>query len=471
MARVVDIGDSPARNWTGALVASGAISIAGAVLHWAIRNFITWIWVALPVWINSTSKQALDDPKWMVGLIMAGFAAPICFHYAPKLRSQGKIAVARVAVAMGIGGMIVSIWTAMDVISTHRQNQKAPVQAKIDTKEQLLKKDADLADEITKLGFISGGEMAIVLRRDIDSMKLMAIPNGNGLTYFKRSAGCTDATKPETLNFCDDLRRAQAKLEAAEKIEMKQDERKQVQDDLKKVADAPETADPRGELVAAFFSINTRKLDLGLQGWIAIMFDLMATFMPMILGEALRREEKERTPNPRPVDLPKILLDTPPDSFLTNSPAQAAPATLQESFNSPEPLKIKAPDSLPSKLSKLSGTVRADSPAASLPDSSPDSLPKPPVKLSGALLKPGEEALRRWASEALVHKEGRNLQAQPLYKVYAVWCDRMHIEPVTLTMFGRLMKRAGYAKDDNKRTRLIEYQNVALRRVSLTVVN
>jgi hypothetical protein len=433
------------------------------MVSWTIRNFVTWIWVALPVWINASSKQAQDDPKWMVGLILAGLAAPLCFHYAPHLWRSRKRGIAVLAVLMGIGGMSVSVWTAIDVVGSHRQSQKAPVQAKIDEKERLLRKDADLLADITKLGFVSGGQDAIVLSRDIDSMKLKQVPGNPNSTFFGRIKGCTIPTVGGSLTFCDDLRQAQAKLAAAEKIEKIEAERKELQGKLERVSDAPETADPRGDFIAAFFSIDQKKLDLGWQGWTAMLFELMAIFMPLIMGEALPKPARHRDENEVSPKMP-TLAATPIATRLQIELATPATPAL------PTPCDTSVADTATPKIADMRDTqeivAQQQVLGVATPRKSPRATPAPTPAPRGVArtsdtrrdATPADVAI--WAGERLLDRTGHETRGGVLLHDFGVWCDERGLIVLSKDKFGPALEALGYGKVRKKN---VMYQNVVLK--------
>lgn len=120
-------------------------------------------------------------------------------------------------------------------------------------------------------------------------------------------------------------------------------------------------------------------------------------------------------------------------------------------------------DRLPKPENRVSMPLmlEAPKPVAQKPPVGPMRLADTAKAISKGV-RSGEAELRLWASEALVSRQGHELQAKPLYEVYVVWAEARKIEPVTISIFGRLMPEIGYSKTRNSKS-LIVYQNVAIR--------
>jgi hypothetical protein len=231
--------------------------------------------------------------------------------------------------------------------------------------------------------------------------------------------------------------------------------------------------------------IPAQSMRAGLSVWRVIAMELAGIFIPIGAfgwgrNRPSRKSPADIAPTLRPETSPEALPETLKRSG-ANPPALPAPETLLEALNPPEPLEIKAPETLAAQPSEPSGSLRnpsEDPPAPALletlPETRPETLRKPPVKPSGRppepTLRPGEAELRQWASEAMTGQPGHNLQAKPLYEVYVVWCEKRGIAPLTLALFGKYLPDAGYPKEKDKKTGLMVYTNVALKQVPLKVV-
>lgn len=174
---------------------------------------------------------------------------------------------------------------AISAVAEHRQEEKSGRQTQISANAALLEEQAEIGKKREQLGWITGGQDAIIFTRNVEQLKLKPA-KGSTTPIYKRSGDCADTNKADSLALCDDLKREQAKLDAALKIEGYDGRLQGIREKLAgSLAGAPEVADVRLQAVAGFLgefvTIDARKLDIGYPGALAIMLELAAAFFPM----------------------------------------------------------------------------------------------------------------------------------------------------------------------------------------------
>jgi hypothetical protein len=160
------------------------------------------------------------------------------------------------------------------------------------------------------------------------------------------------------------------------------------------------------------------------------------------------------------------------EQFPNRSEPSPPSGTVQNGFGGREPLFLAAPNDSDQTLQ----TIQEPSNRFGDPFGIPKRLLYPhghsdlnPSDAANA--EPSDEAnLRCWAKETLIKKPGNQLQSTDIYRLYMDWCRKRDVIVLTQTAFGRAMRRIGYSKGRDNKTRRMVYLHVTLKRPHLQLV-
>lgn len=379
-----------------------------------MQFFTTWVWAGGPIWLNLQAFALKGDYVWIPVAVLIGAAAPVsCYMIAVvEHKAWRMIALLCVVVAAAY-----NITTAIGSASEHRLSVAAPKRALIERRESMLRRDAQLADKIAKIGWRLNGDTSFSISSALDQIKLTS--------HYLSSDGCRDVRKRDPDRVCYQLREAEGRLAEAKQVEVFEAEREQIRKNLLKVED-PATDDPQLatliQLLSPVYKIDTDLLSAILSGIGPIVLELLGTFVPAVFGRFWSERNKHAT------------------CHMQNgySVIQKAPT---ESLSA---LALEKPE----KTAETGHSVIHNA-LQNAPTESP-----PADRYISVCLEPDTES---------------HLVARSIYTECAKWCRNAKIKAPTEAEFKRAMEDHGYTRRLINRRQ--HYENVRLRTAKLMVVS
>lgn len=370
-------------------------------------------WALLPIYINVGASLNDGDYFWVPVWAILGAASTYCIWMTEGLFRRRDYVWGAIALLCGFSVLIVNLANAIGSTAEHRINKAAPLESKIKSELTLKTEEAELADKLTRLGWVTRGDDAIVIRRSVEQIKADPL--------YRRSGQCLDVTKPDSGNVCSHLRAEEARLDAALKIETLEARRGEIRAKLLK-NDAPPVSDAQigtiKRLLARIVDFDEAFIAAGLNGLLSVVIEIIGSIVPAV-AERLEARSKngEGTGDSLATDLP--------------DPPELA-------------------SDLPVIIENLLPDITDDT-----PEESPALCP--------------QEVARNFIRD-VVEGDGRAyILTRPFYKNYAEWGARNELPVVSETTMGRLMEEHGYVKGKRENGRRC-YLGVRMKRMELRVV-
>jgi len=200
--------------------------------------------------------------------------------------------------------------------------------------------------------------------------------------------GCTNATVPLSRDFCESYHKLEAELAAAEKDEKLQVEAASIRNKLGNLDGhaAGKAADPQATMIASLFSLDIKRVEVGLTILITLLVELGSSMGLFVATSTWRVHEVLRKPAPAP-----------------------EPEKVVEIM---EPIKLQ-PQEQPKKDEQLF-------------------LPKSDIEV--------------YFEERIRQDDGASVTALSLYDNFCDWCERTGRQPVGLPIFSRQLTDLGVQK-------------------------
>lgn len=241
-----------------------------------------WGWAIFPVYLNVANCIMGEDYIWLPVLAILGLAAPICLWATEGLWHHRYYRLASISGIIGLAVLAINLLNAIGSAADHRQRRSQPAEDKIRHERLLRDDEADISQQIARLGWVTRGDDIIVIRRSVDLLRADPL--------FKRSGECADVTRSDSGTFCANYRNEEARLAAAVKIDDLGGKRQSIRTQLMKI-DVPQAADIQvatlQRLLASFFHISDTMLAAGLAGILSAVAELIGSFMPVIMDKRL----------------------------------------------------------------------------------------------------------------------------------------------------------------------------------------
>ena len=241
-----------------------------------MQFILTWIWAGIPIWLNVQALLARGDYLWLPVIAIAGLAAPMGIWLAAMLRSPVWKAVAV------FGGLLASLYNITNAIGSsaeHRQSFAAPNQERIERRESMLRRDAELADRIAKIGWRLNGDTSASIKAGIKQLKTTP--------HYISSNGCLDLKRRDPEHVCFKLEGETGRLAEAVQVESFEAERERIRKDLLKV-EAPASADIQLSTFKTLISYiwNVREVTIAaiIAGIGSLILELVGTLLPAAAG-------------------------------------------------------------------------------------------------------------------------------------------------------------------------------------------
>lgn len=257
-----------------------------------IRFIWVWWWAVVPIAINVLSVAL--DPVPMTPVVMvvngviafvSGLSATVLFYYASLtnyVTRRGTL------VTLGVIPLLVNFYNALETSSRLSVTRSDPLRVIIEKRERLGGRDRAIAEQIERLSATTRGDPPEVIEPYIQKLKSDPL--------YARSKQCSDVTLADSSSTCRSIRDAETRLGAARKIATLEAERAAIWSQLTEIEVAPQTADPGLHTLAQLgLSVDTKLVRAGIDGWIAVMLELICCLMPGILGSQERTHSPQRS--------------------------------------------------------------------------------------------------------------------------------------------------------------------------------
>jgi hypothetical protein len=312
--------------------------------------------------------------------------------------------------------LFMNLTNAVGSAAQHRANKAAPLEDKIRKDAGLRTQEAEIADKLARLGWVTRGDDQIVVRRAVEQLKANPL--------FKRSGECRDVTKDDSGGFCSNFRGEEARLDAALKVEMLEGERKQLR--LKMLNnDAPDIADVQlgtlKRLLSRVVDLDDSFLAAGLAGLLSVVVEILGTLVPAAASR----------------------------HYASNAILHQNESATIPTLGRVERVSSPSSPTLPhNRVNSLSGDAGEDK--LTLPAPSP------------------EGAFERWSGEGCRLGGEDHARARSTFLHYTDWCAKRSITPLSERAFSDAMQSSGYVK--KKIRGVMHYLNLELVSHSLKVV-
>lgn len=257
---------------------------------------------------------------------------------------------------------------------------------------------ADLASAREQLGWIPRHRPAMTVKAEIDGYKENR--------RWRATKGCTDATIPVSIAFCDQYRALVAELASAEKAAALDARIVKAQAQLAHFdGTANSVADPQATVLAKLTGIDLEKIQLAMTVFIALLLEIGSAFGMYIAFSQWRIYERH-TPA---------------------APHMARVSTVAAA--------VAAPEEHPQEA------VAIEKPRSGANDNPTEEVAVAPPRFVAP-----ENDVERFYKEKVETQDGSSLTATALYEDYCAWCEEQEKEPLALPTFGREFGELGVQK-------------------------
>ncbi len=434
-------------GWAGTLLAG---------LRFAMRSFIIWAWVLVPVAINVSSAGSAG-PVWTVALVVAGIAAPILFFVGGDAWRSRRRAAAGLLWLFGFVVLVgANLPNAIKMAAEHRAERADPRAAKISERESMERRSRELDERIRDFRRVAGKKTVFEWRAEVRKSENDPL--------FQRSDRCQNVTSRtgDSQLLCDQRAEQLQGQQAAERIEELIAERDGIERKLAGM-DAPEVADVQTATMKRIFGryldIDEKLLAAGLDGVLIVIIELIATFMPAVIdGYLVRKAVTNMQPSLR------AAVDAPFAEFVSGTVhgvSGASPANRQISDISEPSAADAAGDDLECR--------RQGNPTlpALLPETMPETIDgvggacaaASAASPASAAVTPAEEGLIRWIEKCVIPATGGVFHTTEGSKLYREWCDAEGLKKVDSPTFSRVLKgRLNHAVDRKGKVAFTGYE-------------
>lgn len=245
-----------------------------------------WWWAVVPVAINVLGAALQTGPVTPmiivvtgVFAVVSGLSAPILFYCASKTRTWAGFVT---LVTIGLLAHSINVFNAIEASARLSDRVSDPRRVTIENRDRLTTQSASLQTEIARLRGQTQGDGPEVIRAYIQKLKVDKI--------YARSRQCQDVTLDDSQALCSTIAGAKMRLGAAEKIERLEVDLKRIWGKLTEIETAPRTEDPGVSILAGFVaSVDEHNLRAIIDGWKAIVLELLCSLMPAILSTYFRQ--------------------------------------------------------------------------------------------------------------------------------------------------------------------------------------
>jgi hypothetical protein len=265
----------------------------------------------------------------------------------------------------------------------------------------------DLKRAQDQLSWIPQHRPAATVQGEIEALKSQRL--------WTTTNGCTDATRPQSRNFCQSYHGLTAEMASGQQAEVLEARIAEIQGKLGKT-DATTVmgeADPQATVLANLSGLSVDQVQMAMTIFIALLLEVGSGFGMYIAFSQWRLYDREAPAAPQMATV--------------QSTAAAAVAAPQQA------VAIKKP--------RLGAN---------------DNRSLPPAKL----LVP-ETDVQRFYKESVDSQDGHTVSATSLYEAYCLWCEERQKEPLALPTFGREIAEFGIQKVKKKDG--VRYVGIALK--------